>query len=185
MDLLTKVGALRYGNFPLSSGKISDYYFDSKELTLDPQGAKFVAEQLTAKLNELGIQYVGGTPYSGIPIVAHVCQYSQILGGQPIPAFYVREQPKGHGLNKLVEGKVPPPGVAVAMVDDVVTTGDSLLRAIGIAEEEGIKIGYVIALLDRNEGGREAVEAKGYKFWSLYTVHRNPRGDLNIVYNGS
>ena len=74
VGLLKKVGALRYGTIPLSSGKTSDYYFDSKELTLDPEGAAFVAEQLTKKLRDLGVEFVGGTPYSGIPIVAHICQ---------------------------------------------------------------------------------------------------------------
>ena len=184
--LLQRVGALRQGRFTLASGKISDYYFDSKQLTLDPDGAEFVAEQLMKRLDSEDIAAVGGTPYSAIPIVSHICLLSGIKGREPtIPAFYIRESSKGHGLDALLEGKLPGKGSQVAIVDDVVTSGKSVLYSINKAEEHGFEVSSVIALVDRNEGGRKTLEEKGYRFWALFTVCRTSEGELDIEFNGT
>lgn len=182
--LLQNCGSLLYGEFTLASGRNSDYYFDSKQLTLDPTGAEFVARQLVKKLEEEGIDYVGGTAYSAIPIVSHICLFSQMKGSRPIKAFYHRKESKGHGTDQLAEGKVPPTSVKVAIVEDVVTTGESLLRAIDKAEAQGCAVKHAIVLVDRNEGGRQAVEEKGYKFWALFTVVRTPGGKPEFKFNG-
>lgn len=182
--LLQDCGSLLYGDFTLASGRKSDYYFDSKQLTLDPKGAYFVAKQLLKKLEEEDIEYVGGTAYSAIPIVSHICLYSNIKGRKPIGAFYHRKETKGHGTNQLAEGKIAPKGAKVAIVEDVVTTGTSLLDAISMAESQGCTITNAVVLVDRNEGGREAVEEKGYKFWALFTVSRTPDDKLSFRFNG-
>ena len=189
--LLEKCGALLYGEFTLASEKTTDYYFDSKRLTLDPEGAKFVADQLVSKLQAEGIDVVGGTAYSAIPIAAHICLYSGLQGGRGIPAFYIRKETKGHGTDKMAEGVLPKPGEKVAIVEDVVTTGRSLLDAIdkfnAVLEDEGIEnctLTHALALVDRDEGGREAVEARGYQFWSLFTVTRTGRGKPVFLFNG-
>ena len=174
--LLEDVGALLYGDFTLASGKKSDYYFDSKQLTLDPRGALFVTKSLVDKLDALDIRYVGGTAYSGIPLASQVALYSEIRDGEPIKAFYHRKEAKGHGTNSVLDGKRPPEGTAVVILEDVVTTGDSLLRAIQLAEADGCRVTHAISLVDRNEGGREAVEAAGYKLWSLFRVERSEEG---------
>ena len=191
VDLLEKCGALLFGEFELSSGKTTDYYFDSKRLTLDPEGALFVAKQLVRKSREEGIDVVGGTPYSAVPIASHICLYSRLSEGVDIPAFYIRKESKGHGTNEMVEGTLPKPGDSVAIVEDVVTTGKSLLEAIDEFEAfmerkkiVGYSLTHTIALVDRVEGGREAAEKRGYKFWSLFTVTRNEERKPEFRFNG-
>lgn len=181
--LLQESGALLFGDFTLSSGKKSKYYFDSKKLTMDPEGAQFVARQLVEKLDSEGIRYVGGVAYGGIPIVSHIVMLTGMRRDMPIRGFYHRKDSKEHGTGANAEGQFPPTGEPVAMIEDVVTTGGSLLLSIRHAEEEGYNVTHALTLIDRDEGGREAVEAAGYKFWSLFRVERN--GDeVSFVFNG-
>ena len=186
VQLLENSGALLFGDFTLASGKSSPYYFDSKKLTLDPEGAIFVAHRIVEKLDEVEIRYVGGTAYGAIPIVSHVVFHSGMREGEPIYAFYHRRKSdvKVHGTKAEVEGRFPPEGAPVAILEDVVTTGESLLYAISKAKEEGYNVTQAMTLVDRDEGGREVVEAAGYKFWALFTVHRTGDG-VSFVYNGS
>ena len=184
VDLLTGSGALLFGEFTLSSGRKSDYYFDSKKLTLEPAGARFVARQLVEHLDSEGIAYVGGVAYGAIPIVAHVVMYSGMRDDRPIRAFYHRKDSKEHGTGASAEGQFPPQDEPVAILEDVVTTGSSLLTSIHHAEETGYNVTHAMTLIDRDEGGREVVEAAGYKFWALFTVHRTDDG-VSFVFNGS
>jgi orotate phosphoribosyltransferase len=183
-SLLMETGALLYGKFILASGKESDYYFDSKKLTLHPKGAHFVAQHIVKKLDEFGIDHVGGTAYSAIPIVSHVALFSELYGQKPISAFYHRKESKGHGPNELAEGQLPPDNINVAIVEDVVTSGNSMLDAIQMAKDSGCQVTHALTLVDRNEGGREKVEKEGYKFWSLFTVERSGN-EIEFVCNAS
>ena len=181
--LLLESGALRFGEFRLASGKLSQYYIDSKKLTLHPEGARFVGTQLVQKLDEEGIQFVGGVAYGAIPIVSHVALVSDMREGSPIQAFYIRKESKEHGTGESMEGLVPQADEPVAILEDVVTSGGSLLGAILKAEAGGCNVTHALTLIDRDEGGREAVEAEGYKFWSLFRVERS--GDeVTFIYNG-
>ena len=181
--LLEEAGALLYGDFKLSSGRRSSYYFDSKKLTLYPPGARFVASQMVRKLDVEGIGYVGGVAYGGIPIVSHIVLLTGMRDDLPIRAFYHRKDSKEHGTGAAVEGQFPSQDEAVAIVEDVVTTGGSLLQSIRQAEEGGYNVTHAMTIVDRDEGGREAVEAAGYQFWSLFRVERS--GDtVSFVYNG-
>lgn len=192
VTLLERCGALLFGEFKLSSGQKSDYYFDSKRLTLDPEGAKFAAEQLVQKAREEGVDIVLGTAYGGIPIASHICLFSRLSPGGSIPAFYIRKEGigKGHGTDEAAEGAFPAAGQRVAIVEDVVTSGKSLLDTIDafkeIAAAKGweCELTHAIALVDRGEGGREAVEAQGYRFWSLFTVERADGGRPQFRFNG-
>ena len=181
--LLIETGALLFGDFVLASGKSSSYYFDSKKLTLDPAGAMLVARRIVGKLDELGICSVGGTAYGAIPIVSHVVLFSGLREGPAIRAFYHRKEAKEHGTQALAEGQFPTAAEPVAILEDVVTSGDSLLQAIEMAKREGYNVTHAMTLVDRDEGGREAVEAAGYQFWSLFKVERS--GDeVTFIYNG-
>ena len=181
--LLQDSGALLFGEFTLSSGRKSSYYFDSKKLTLDPAGARFVARHLVDRLEAEGIRYVGGVAYGGIPIVSHIVMMTGMREGTPIRAFYHRKDSKEHGTGANAEGQFPPQDEPVAIVEDVVTTGGSLLQSISHAEADGYKVTHALTLIDRDEGGREAIEALGYKFWSLFRVEKS--GDeVSFVYNG-
>lgn len=181
-SLLEESGALLYGEFKLSSGKLSPYYFDSKKLTLDPVGAHFVASRIVRQLDAEGIRYVGGVAYGGIPIVSQIVVLTGGREGNLIRAFYHRKDSKEHGTGASVEGQLPPHGEPVAIVEDVVTSGGSLLQSIRHAEEEGCRVTHAMTLVDRDEGGREAVEAAGYKFWSLFRVERTD-GGVRLVCN--
>lgn len=176
--LMEETGALLYGDFTLASGKKSEYYFDSKKLTLDPQGALFVAQRIVEKLDSFGIRYVGGTAYGAIPIAAQVALFSAMRPGEPIRAFYHRRSSdaKMHGTQAVAEGQFPPLGERVAILEDVVTTGESMLDAIRKAEGEGFRVTHAMTLVDRNEGGRKKIEEAGYRFWSLRRVERSGDG---------
>ena len=183
IQLLEESGALIFGEFTLSSGKKSDYYFDSKRLTMEPAGAYFVARQLVDQLDREGIEYVGGVAYGAIPIVSHIVMLTGLREANPIRAFYHRKDSKEHGTRAAVEGQLPPRGKPVAIVEDVVTSGASLLQSIRYAEESGYDVTHALTLVDRDEGGREAIEAAGYKFWSLFRVER-AEGSVKLAYNG-
>jgi orotate phosphoribosyltransferase len=175
---------LLFGEFILSSGKTSDYYFDSKKLTMEPYGARFVARNLVDRLDAEGIRYVGGVAYGAIPIVSHVVMLTGLRDDKPIRAFYHRKDSKEHGTGATAEGQFPPGGEPVAIIEDVVTTGSSLMTSIRDAEGKGFNVTHALSLIDRDEGGREVIEAAGYKFWALFTVERS--GDeVTFVYNGN
>ena len=122
--------------------------------------------------------------YGAIPIVAHISLISDLREGDPIRAFYHRKEAKGHGTENSAEGQFPQQEQPVAIIEDVVTTGGSLLEAIRQAEASGYRVTHALTLVDRDEGGREAVEEAGYVFWSLFRVEKT--GDeVSFVYNGS
>jgi len=162
--------ALKFGQFKLVSGKLASYYLDGKQVTLDAQGARLVAEGILDLLVAAGPMpaAVGGMSIGADPITAAVVTMSAVRG-TPVAGFMVRKEPKGHGTNRHVEGPVQP-GSEVVIVEDVVTTGGSSLQAIGHCEEFGLKVTRVIAIVDRMEGGREAFADRGYPLESLLTI---------------
>ena len=170
VNLLKESGSLLYGNFTLASGKTSPYYFDSKLLTLDPEGAKVVGEYFFDKLADTGIAAVGGMALGAIPIVNAVALISH-LQGHNLPGFYVRKEAKSHGTQNLIEGKIPPNRNApVAILDDVVTGGGSIMQAINAVKKRGNPITEVMCILDRNEGGRGMLSEHGYELKSMFSV---------------
>ncbi|MBN2578915.1 MAG: orotate phosphoribosyltransferase [Pirellulales bacterium] len=171
---LVRVKALKFGRFTLTSGKKASYYLDGKQITLDPFGAKHVAEGILDVLagDEMP-QAVGGMSIGADPIIASVVVMSAIRG-TPLVGFLVRREPKKHGTNQCIEGPVKP-GDAVVIVEDVVTTGGSSLAAIERAEAFGLKVQRIIAVIDRKEGGAEEFARRGYRFDSLLTI-----GDFGI-----
>ncbi len=177
VELLIEVaearGAISYGDFTLSSGRKSSYYFDGRLLSLDPQGADLLGKALVPILLEAGVSAVGGPTLGADPIVTSVAMTSW-REGSPLPAFIVRKKAKGHGTAQLIEGPLPE-GATVAIVDDTCTTGGSLLHAIDAAENAGCKVGLVLAILDRNEGGSKAIRDRNYRFEALLTAGENGR----------
>jgi orotate phosphoribosyltransferase len=162
--------ALKFGDFTLTSGKKATYYLDGKQVTLDPNGARLVAEgilDLIAKESPLPVA-VGGMAIGADPITAAVVTMSAVRG-TPLCGFMIRKEPKGHGTNRYVEGPVQT-GDAVVIVEDVVTTGGSALAAIERAEGFGLKVIGVIGIIDRLEGGGQALAERGYSLTSLFTV---------------
>ena len=164
-ELLKKL-SLKTGDFLLASGRRSKYYFDSKLTTLTAEGAYLTGRCFLDVIAEKKIvaDAIGGMTLGADPIVSVVAALSQ-KEGRPLDAFIVRKEAKGHGTMKWIEGPAKP-GQKVIIVDDVVTTGGSTLKAIERAREFGLEVVAVMALLDREEGGTEAL-SKEYAFYPV------------------
>lgn len=161
----------RKGTFTLSSGRQSDFYIDGKQTTLDAEGAYLCGTLLfdLIRNHQDPIAAVGGMTLGADPLVTAISLVSY-LEKNPIPAFIVRKEAKGHGTAAYLEGqKNLPPGCSVALVEDVVTSGDTLLKVIDRVEAQGFKVGLVATVVDRQEGGAEALAAKGYPLKALFT----------------
>lgn len=166
---LVREKALKFGDFTLVSGKKATYYLDGKQVTLDPAGARLVAEGILDLFDARNMPTaIGGMSIGADPITAAVVTMSAVRG-TPIVGFMVRKESKGHGTGQYIEGPVKP-GDEVVIVEDVVTTGGSSLSAIERAEAFGLKIVQVVAIIDRMEGGARAFAQRGYAFHSLLTI---------------
>lgn len=168
-DIL-RTKSLRKGDFTLSSGRKSSYYLDCRLTTMDPHGALLIARLILARIREAGIQAdaIGGLTLGADPIAASVAVISA-LEDSPLHAFIVRKEAKGHGMQRFIEGFDAGPGARVIVVDDVCTTGDSILRAAERAEEAGYHVVATFCVVDREEGGSEAIRRK-YPLYSLFTA---------------
>ena len=167
LELCNELEALRYGDFTLTSGEKSKYYFDGRLLTLSPQGSNVVAKAILPAIRASGAEAVGGPAVAAVPMVTEIAMLSAQDGGRAMPGFFVRPQPKEHGMGKLIEGPLPE-GVAVAIVDDACSTAGSLYLAIRAAEEAGHEVVFVGCILDRDQGGSQRLREDGYDlFWIL------------------
>lgn len=169
-------GALAFGDFTLTSGAHSRYYFDGRLLTLDPEGAHVLAELLLPLTRSFDAQAIGGPTLGADPMVGATIHLSQERG-TPLVGFLVRPEPKAHGMQRWVEGPLEA-GSRVVVVDDVCTTGGSLFRAIEAAERSGCEVAAVVAILDRHEGGSDEVRRRGYEFRSF--LEATDAGDVQV-----
>lgn len=147
--------------FKLVSGRMSNYYFNCKAVTLHPEGMHLIGNLIFEMVKDLNIKGIGGLTLGADP-VAYAVSYASFIKGNPIETFVVRKSAKAHGTMQWIEGDVRK-GDRVVIVDDVITTGKSTIEAISRAKEAGLEIVKVICLIDRQEGGRENIEALGYK----------------------
>ncbi len=155
----------------LSSGLESDFYIDGKQTTLSAEGAYLCGKLLFDLIsnNAEPIDAVGGMTLGADPLVTAVSMVSY-LEEKPIPAFIVRKEPKKHGTENYIEGKDNlAVGSVVALVEDVVTTGGTLLNVIDRVESQGLKVGMIATVVDRQEGGAEALAARGYPLETIFT----------------
>ena len=142
--------------FTLASGKTSNYYFNCKRTTLDPEGMYLIGNILFDMLRDADITAAGGLTLGADPI-ANALSLISYQKGKPIKSFVVRKDVKNHGTKSAVEGNVAP-GERVVIIDDVITTGGSTITAIEIAQEAGLVVDRVVALVDREEGGKENIK---------------------------
>lgn len=144
----------------LASGLKSDFYIDCKQTVLGAEGHFLVGSlfQRWVTLAAPSVEAVGGLTMGADPLASAIATMSY-LAGRPLTAFYVRKEPKGHGTGQWIEGaKGLRPGMPVAIIEDVITTGGSAAKAIARAREFGLQVAAVLALVDREEGGRDALE---------------------------
>lgn len=177
LELAKTLGALTFGEFTLSSGQKSNYYFDGRLLSLNPDGLQEIAEALLPMVRDAGARAIGGPTLGADPIVGGVV----LLSGQEghgMAGFLVRSQAKQHGTGRQIEGPLKK-GTPVAVVDDTVSTGGSLFTAIEAAEAHGCRVVKVLAILDRHQGGSEELRRRGYDFEAL--LEAGPDGQIRPV----
>lgn len=160
----------RRGNFTLASGRQSTLYIDARLTTMTPDGQRLIGRLGLATIRASGwdAAAVGGLTLGADPIAYAICHASADAAA-PLRAFTVRKEPKGHGTGKQVEGPVSA-GDRVVVVEDVITTGGSATKAVEALRREGIVPVGILALVDRQEGGREALEALGLPVRALATA---------------
>lgn len=165
---LIKQHALQLGEFTLASGKTANFYLDCRKLTLTGEGANIIAAGMLAAIGDGLPDAVGGMAIGADPITAAVitCAWQQ---NKELRGFIVRKEAKAHGTGRQVEGPVQP-GDRVIIVEDVVSTGGSSIRAIEYAREFGLKIDRVIAVVDRQMGGGENLDKIGVQLEALVSL---------------
>jgi orotate phosphoribosyltransferase len=167
---LLKTLAFERRRVVLTSGRESDFFIDCKQAVLTAEGHAAVGDVLLEILPALGpTAAVAGVELGGCPLASAVALTS-FLRGAPLDAIYVRKEAKEHGSKRLLEGTNRlPAGARVALVEDVVTTGGSTLSAAEKLRQGGYEVAGTVAIVDRLEGGREAIEAKGLKLIAVFT----------------
>ncbi len=154
----------------LASGRESDFYVDCRGVALSAEGHALIGRLVleAARGLEPGLEAIGGLTMGADPI-ASAASLTSFLEGRPVGAFLVRKEAKGHGTTQWVEGlQLLPEGACAVVVEDVVTTGGSSLKAVERARLAGLRVSGVVALVDRGEGGREAIEAAGLRLHALF-----------------
>ncbi len=167
--LLAERSAKR-GNFTLASGRQSSLYIDARLTTMSPEGLSIIGPLGFARIEQLGwpVDAVGGLTLGADPI-SYAISYASAGTPRPLRAFTVRKEAKTHGTGKLIEGPFRV-GDGVAVIEDVITTGGSALKAAEAVRAAGGSVRGVLALVDREEGGREALESAGLQVVALATA---------------
>ena len=167
LSLLTKF-AYQEGDFTLSSGVKSSYYINCKQVTLRADGALIIGRLLFSLLPD-DTQAVAGLTLGADPLVSAVSVVSAYCN-KPIPALIIRKEPKGHGTKAYIEGPTLATGAKVVVLEDVVTTGRSAMLAVERLQAAGYQVEQIIALVDRQQGGKELYQSRGFKFQSLFSI---------------
>jgi orotate phosphoribosyltransferase len=171
--------SVQRGEFVLTSGRRSSYYIDCRRTTMSAAGMVLIGRMGWAAIEGAGWrpQSVGGLTLGADP-VAYSIAAASFLQGRPIDAFTVRKEPKAHGTKRLIEGNFRA-GDAVVVVEDVITSGESAARAAAAVEAAGGSVAGILAVVDREEGGRAALESKGRRVVALTTVTELGLGPLS------
>ena len=163
------------GDFVLTSGKKSEYYFDCKQTALHPKGGMLLGKLFLDLCSDLDVAGVGGMTLGADPLVSAVSVMSQVeleAGrlSKALPAFIIRKKSKGHGTNQYLEGLANfEDGDKIVLLEDVVTTGGTLLTALERLRDAGLHVEAICTVLDREEGGRERLAEAGFTLRSIFT----------------
>jgi orotate phosphoribosyltransferase len=162
--------SFRRGKFRLASGRESELYFNLKSTMMSPRGALLSARALLARIWPENIDYVSGLEMGAVPVIAALAAVSE-ADGKPVKTFFVRKQPKGHGTMDMIEGLAPDEtltGARVLVIDDVATSGGSILKAADAVRAAGGQVGAALVLIDREEGAAEALAAQNIRLLSVF-----------------
>ncbi len=160
---LFDINAIRFGDFLLKSGKRSPVYLDLRSIISYPLLLQQVADMMAERIQETPINRVCGVPYAALPLATALSLQTQI------PLLIKRKEAKGYGTKKIIEGEYHP-NDEILLLEDVVTSGQSLLETIAELEKEGLKIGKIITVVDREQGGLEKLQMAGYKAEALISI---------------
>jgi orotate phosphoribosyltransferase len=160
--------AYRHGEFTLASGRSSHHYVNCKPVSLSGAGLALLGALMLEEV-ETDAVAVGGLTLGADPLVSAVAMRAA-LDGRSLDALIVRKQAKGHGTGAWLEGPLPPGGSLVTVLEDVVTSGGSALQAVRQLTQAGYRVQRVVAIVDRQEGGREAIAAAGLELRSLFRL---------------
>ena len=177
LSLAKEIGALNFGEFTLSSGEKSSYYFDGRLLSLSTNGAVLLGESIWAKMVAVGASVVAGPTIGADPLIGATLAIAGMQRGIA-SGLLVRPEAKRHGTGKQIEGLIKE-GETVLVVDDVCTKGGSLLRSIEALEKVELTVAGVMVVLDRAEGGSEAIMQQGYQFHTI--LKATLKGDVVIA----
>ncbi len=157
------------GDFVLSSGKKSNYYLDARLVTLSAEGAFLCGKLLCDIVKDKNPTAIGGPTLGADPMVGAVGAVS-FLEGAPVKTFIIRKEPKGHGKGKMVEGPELTAADRIVVIDDVATTGKAFIHSIDALAQDGLKPVACVCIIDRQDGAREALAARGVELFSLFTA---------------
>jgi orotate phosphoribosyltransferase len=167
LDLFCHV-AYQEGDFLLSSGQRSPYYINGKQVTLHPQGGLAVGRMVLSLLPVNAIA-VAGLTLGADPMVTATSVVAAYEGRLLTPLI-IRKEPKGHGTQAYIEGPTLPPGSLVVVLEDVVTTGQSALKAVERLRQAGYTVNQIVALVDREQGGAELYQREGLEFQAVFSI---------------
>ena len=175
---------VQHGDFTLASGGRSKYYYNGKRITLRPSAAKLIGAALVDVVLASGAEAVGGPALGAVPIAMAVGMAS-LARGRDLPVFVVRMEQKAHGARDLVaepysddDNDLLTKGRRVAIVEDAITTGGSVKKALDAVDALGCQVTLVAVLVERHEGGGDALRSNGYDVLSLF--HTDEEGRLSI-----
>ena len=164
---ILKKEAFFLGKIILSSGKESDYYLDARRVTLKGEGAYLCGKIILDMVKNEQFAAIGGPTLGADPLIGALGVLS-FEAGKPLNTFIIRKAPKSHGKQQQIEGPLIPDGGTVILIDDVATTGKAFVESLDVLDKAGIKVKKCICIIDRNEGGREAVKARGCELVSIF-----------------
>ena len=168
IQIASERSLLRDADVTLASGASSTFYFDMKPTAFHPEGASLMARLILDELADIDADYVGGLEMGAVPLVA--CVIQQGFPGRPLRGFFVRKRPKDHGTRRLIEGPEDSlDGKTVVLLDDVTTTGSSVLKAVAAARDEGASVSAVVTVLDRMEGAADALGRENVDLRAILT----------------
>jgi orotate phosphoribosyltransferase len=163
--IISRASLLRDGEFRLTSGRSSNFFFDLKKTMLDPEGASLLADLLFDRIKGEQVDCIGGMETGAIPIVATLCMRS--WPEKPIKGFFIRKEAKGHGPDQRVDGLLES-GSRVILVEDVTTTGGSAMRAVDQVRQAQCTVVKVVSVVDRLEGAEDNFRRSGIRFEALF-----------------